>query len=89
MIAATSSEAIPSAWSKPVVRMTRPAIAVKTKAARSVRMCWKAPSTLSESRFAFESVQVASRLTTIPRMATTKTTPPSTAGGSISRRIPS
>ena len=54
MIAATISEAIPSAWSKPVVRMTSPAIAVKTKAARSVRMCWKAPSTLSESRFAFD-----------------------------------
>ena len=83
MIAATSSEAIPSAWSKPVVRMTSPAIAVKTKAARSVRMCWKAPSTLSESRFAFESVQVATRLTTMPSRATAKTIPPSTAGGSI------
>ena len=40
MIAATISEAIPSAWSKPVVTITRPAIAVKTNAARSVRMCW-------------------------------------------------
>ena len=38
--ATTSSEAIASARSNPVARMTTAATAVATNANRSVRMCW-------------------------------------------------
>ena len=50
--AATSSAAIPSAGSKPVVRIRTPAIAVAMNANRSVSTCWKAPSTLRLRRSA-------------------------------------
>src|SRR5215208_718936 len=61
--------------------MIAPAMSVATKAKRSVRMCWKAPSTLRLSRLALLMVQVASRLTTMPKSAMPKTRPPSTSGG--------
>lgn len=52
-------------------------------------MCWKAPSTLSELRLAFDMHQAAARLTTIPTSAVTSTRPPSTLGGEISRPMAS
>ena len=69
--------------------MTAPAIAVATNAARSVRMCWKAPSTFSDCRFARARIEVAARFTAMPTTATISTGAPSTAGGSSSRRTPS
>jgi uncharacterized protein YqeY len=47
------SDAMASARPKPVKRMIAPAIAVAMKAYRSVRMCWKLPSTLRLCRLAF------------------------------------
>ena len=89
MSAATSSAAMPSASLKPVSRMVAPAMAVATNAARSVRMCWKAPSTLSDWRFARERIDVAARFTAMPTTATIRTGAPSTSGGSSTRRTPS
>ena len=89
MIAAMTSEAIPSARAKPVARMTAPAIAVSTNASRSVTMCWKLPSMFIDSRFAFASCQVASRFTPIPTSATIRIARPPGDGGEIRRRMPS
>ncbi len=89
MIAATKSAATPSARTQPVTRMIAPAAAVAAKATRSVRTCWKAPSTFSESRFAFASSRVAAMFTTTPPRATSRIASPAGSGGSISRRIPS
>ena len=89
MIAAMTSEAIPSARAKPVARMTAPAIAVSTKASRSVTRCWKLPSMFIDSRFAFASCQVASRFTPIPASATIRIARPPGDGGEIRRRTPS
>ena len=61
-------------------RITTPAMAVAMNANRSVRTCWKAPSTLRLRRSAPASIQVAARLTTIPASATTSTVAPSTRG---------
>ena len=88
MIAATSSAAIPSAWWKPVARITTAGDGgAATNAARSVSTCWKAPSTLRLRRSAPASDQVATRLTATPTSATTSTGAPWTSGGSTSRRI--
>jgi len=89
MIAAISSDASPSARMKPVVMIRTPAIAVNTNAARSVRMCWKAPSIFIEARLARERMAVAARLTAIPATATAATVAPPTRAGSISRLMPS
>ena len=52
-------------------------------------MCWKLPSTFKLSRFAFARTQAAAILTTTPRAATVVTATPETAGGQISREMPS
>jgi len=85
-MAAMINEAIPSARVFPVTMMTMPAIAVKMKAARSVKMCWKLPSMFIDSRLAFESCQVATRFTA---SATIRINLPSAGGGVISRLMPS
>ena len=87
--AATSREASASARTKPVARMIPPAIAVAMNANRSVRMCWKLPSTLRLSRLAPASTNVAARFTAIPTTATITTIAPSTSGGETSRWIAS
>ena len=51
-----SSETIGSARSKPVSRITIAAIAVPMKPYRSVRMCWKLPSTFRLRRLARASI---------------------------------
>jgi hypothetical protein len=89
MIAAITSEAIPSARAKPVARMTAPARAVSTNARRSVTRCWKLPSMFIDSRFALASCEVASRFTQIPMSATIRIARPPGDGGEMRRRMPS
>lgn len=50
-------------------------------------MCWKAPSTLSEDRLAFDMHQAATRFTATPASAVTSTRVPPTSGGSKRRSI--
>ena len=85
--AATTSVAMASARLNPVVSTTSPAMAVAMKPNRSLRMCWKAPSTFRLDRLAWLIAQAAARLTAIPTTAVMSTRPPATSGGSISRRM--
>jgi len=87
--ATTISEAIGSARANPVNTITTPARNVAMNPYRSVRMCWKAPSTFKLDRFAFANTHAATRFTTTPSKATTSTGAPATGGGSVSRRIAS
>ncbi len=89
MIAATTSEAIGSARSNPVRRMTPAATAAAIEPNASIRLCWKAPSTLRLARFARANAQAAPRLAPRPAIPTQRTSPASTSGGSASRRIAS
>ena len=68
--AATNSEAIASARTSPVTRMTTPAMSVPMKAYRSVSRCWKEPSMFRLRRTPPASTNVASPLTAIPTRAT-------------------
>ena len=77
---ATTSAAIESAREKPVNSTTSPATAVAMNAYRSLRMCWKAPSTLRLVRLALLISQAAATLTAMPTMAVMKTSRPSTSG---------
>ena len=81
--AATPRLAIGSKRFQPVRRMSAPAIAVPTNAARSVATCRNAPRTLRLSRDARESTAVAATLTATPTSATTRTIPPRTSVGVI------
>src|SRR5204863_2175087 len=87
MSAATNSAATASARTQPVARITPPATAVAMNAKRSLRTCWKLPSTLSDSRFAPAICHVARTLTPMPTRATTRIAPPFAGGGETSRRI--
>lgn len=87
--ATTNSVAIASARQNPVSKMTAPATAVAMNANRSLRMCWKAPSTLRMVWLARLIIQVAATLTTMPNTAVISTNAPVTSGGWISRRIAS
>jgi len=69
--------------------ITAAAIAVATKASRSVSTCWNAPSTFRLDRSALRSAHTAARLTAIPTSAVMNTSSPSTSGGSNSRLMAS
>ena len=84
---ATTRPAIGSKRSQPVTRMSAPATAVPTNAARSVATCRNAPRTFRLSRLARASSAVAARLTATPARATTRTIPPRTSSGETRRRI--
>ncbi len=86
---ATRSEAIASARSKPLAKITPAAIAVPTNAKRSVSTCWKLPSMLRLRRSAPASVAVAARFVTMPANATASTSAGRTWTGVTSRRTAS
>ena len=67
--AATASDAIGSARSKPVTQMTVPATTVAANAKKSVTRWRKLPSTFRFSRFARATCQIATTLTAAPASA--------------------
>ncbi len=89
MTAATSSDAMASARSKPVISTTAPAVAAASDAKRSVSTCARAPSTLSERRSALPSAAAAATFAHAPSRPTTSTKPPSTSGTDHRRLIAS
>ena len=89
MSTATSSEAIGSARSKPVTRITAPAAAASSDDHRSVSTCARAPSMFRLRRSARESVHAFATFTPAPASPTARTNAPSTSDGFERRAIAS